>query len=380
MARAANAGNKAAANVALARVTKAAANRSALAGITANVNLNLAVATAAANATRAEQVAAAQKAEANAKAAANAAEAKAEANAKAAANAAAAQAAANAAAAAAAQAAENARTAAEAEAARKKQEDANRAAAQAAANAAATAANAKKAANAALVLQKRWRGARARIAIKRNAVKEAVLKAQALTAGAIAPGGPTRLAAMKSEAEITEFYKKFPEFSTGLFKNIMDRTINTVKRFQGLRRRPSITPSNAQYQILKSKSPSGEYYGNMPIFKMMTSLDVNKYTNLTPLQKNALKRMIRSVRLNNTEKNKSKVRYGNNREELTNNLMKIPTNRDLLAVLKVRVARKRAENQRLRVTPSTSGGGSKPKSTSTPTPTPNRGRTTYGVF
>ena len=152
---AANAGNRAAANAALARVTKAAANRSALIGVPANANLNRAVAKARANASRAVQVAknraaaeaAAAKAAAEANKAARAAVAKAAAEAKNAAKAAAAKAAANAKAAAAAQAAANAKTAAEAEAARKAQAKAAANAAKAAANAAKAAANAAKAAN-----------------------------------------------------------------------------------------------------------------------------------------------------------------------------------------------------------------------------------------
>ena len=139
------------------------------------------------------------------------------------------------------------------------------------------------------------------------------------------------------------FYAKYPNFASGPFRNIMNRATNTKKRFQPGSSRPSITASNAQYQALKALSPNGKtYYGNMPIWKSLTPAQVNKFTNLTNIQKNALKRMIRSVRLNNMESNKSKVRIGRNREELSNNLMKMASNKNLLNVLKVRVAKRRA--------------------------------------
>ena len=175
VATAANAGNKAAANAALARVTKAAANRSALAGVPANAGLGAIVAKAKANASRAQQVAknraaaeaAAAKAAAEANKAAKAAEAKAAAEANKAAKAAAAKAAANAKAAAAANAAAKAKTAAAAEAARKAQE----AAAKQARNAAA--AQAKAEANAANAAKKS----------EEAKIREFVLKLWPLTKG-----------------------------------------------------------------------------------------------------------------------------------------------------------------------------------------------------
>jgi hypothetical protein len=139
------------------------------------------------------------------------------------------------------------------------------------------------------------------------------------------------------------FYAKYPNLATGPFRNIMNRATNAKKRFQPGSSRPSITASNAQFQALKALSPNGKtYYGNMPIWKSLTPAQVDKFTNLTNIQKNALKRMIRSVRLNNMESNKSKVRIGRNREELSNNLMKMVSNKNLLNVLKVRVAKRRA--------------------------------------
>ena len=143
MATAADAGNKAEANAALARVTRAAANRSALVGVPANAGLGAIVAKAKANASRAVQVAKQMKNAANAAAKSRR---EAEAAAAKAAKAAAARAAADAKAAAAAQAAATARTAAAAEAARKAQEAANKQARNSAAAQAKAEANAAKAA------------------------------------------------------------------------------------------------------------------------------------------------------------------------------------------------------------------------------------------
>jgi hypothetical protein len=138
------------------------------------------------------------------------------------------------------------------------------------------------------------------------------------------------------------FYARYPNLATGPFRNILNRATNTKKRFQGLKRNPSITASNAQYQALKALSPNGKtYYGNLPIWRTLTPAAVNGFTNLTPIQKDALKRMIRSVRLNNMEPNKNKVRSGRNREELTNNLMKMTSNRNLLNVIKARAKKSR---------------------------------------
>jgi hypothetical protein len=138
------------------------------------------------------------------------------------------------------------------------------------------------------------------------------------------------------------FYAKYPNLATGPFRNIMNRATNTQKRFQPGASRPTLTASNAQFQALKAKSPNGKYYGNLTMWKNLKPAQVDKFTNLTNIQKNALKRMIRSVRLNNMEPNKSKVRVARNREELSNNLMKMASNKNLLNVIKVRVAKRRA--------------------------------------
>ena len=142
------------------------------------------------------------------------------------------------------------------------------------------------------------------------------------------------------------FYSKYPNFATGPFRNILNRATNEKKRLQIGASRPSLTASNSQFQALKALSPNGKtYYGNMNIWKGLTPAQVDRFTNLTAIQKNALKRMIRSVRLNSMEPNKSKVRAGRNREELTNDLMKMQSNKNLLNEIKVRVAKSRAPAQ-----------------------------------
>lgn len=153
-------------------------------------------------------------------------------------------------------------------------------------------------------------------------------------------------AAVASKAPVNtgSFFAKYPNLATGPFRNILNRATNKKKRFQ-LSRRPSLTASNAQYQALKAKAPNGKYYGNMPIWKTLKASDVDRFTNLTEIQKNALKRMIRSVRLNNMQPDKFKVRFGPNREELSNNLMKIASDKNLLKVIEARVAKRRVPTQ-----------------------------------
>ena len=153
------------------------------------------------------------------------------------------------------------------------------------------------------------------------------------------------------------FYSKYPNFATGPFRNILNRATNEKKRLQIGASRPSLTASNAQFQALKALSPNGKtYYGNMNIWKGLTPAQVDRFTNLTAIQKNALKRMIRSVRLNSMEPNKSKVRVGRNREELTNDLMKMQSNKNLLNGIKVRVAKSRAPAQGISNSSGAKGG------------------------
>ena len=160
------------------------------------------------------------------------------------------------------------------------------------------------------------------------------------------------------------FYAKYPNLATGPFRNILDRATNEKKRFQPGASRPSLTASNAQFQALKALGPNGKtYYGNMPIWKTLKASDVDKFTNLTAIQKNALKRMIRSVRLNNMEPNKTKARTGRNREELSNDLMKMISNKNLLEVTKKRVAKRREPVPSM---PNNTGG----KTTSAPASAP----------
>lgn len=160
-----------------------------------------------------------------------------------------------------------------------------------------------------------------------------------------------------SLANNSAFYAKYPNFATGPFRNILNRATNEKKRYQPFTRSPSLTASNAQFQALKALSPNGKtYYGNRNIWKALTPAQVDRFTNLTAIQKNALKRMIRSVRLNSMEPNKSKVRVGRNREELTNDLMKMRSNKNLLNVIKVRVAKSRAPAQGISNSSGAKGG------------------------
>jgi hypothetical protein len=165
VAAAANAGNATVANAALARVTKAVANRRGLVGIPANAGLGAIVATASANAARAVQVAKNKKA-------ANAAAAKAVANAE---LAAAAKKTAEAKVAAAAKAVANAKTMANANAARA----AHEAAEKAARNAAAAKAEANRRLAAATRIQAAFRGQKARLNVKK-ALAKAAAKAKAV--------------------------------------------------------------------------------------------------------------------------------------------------------------------------------------------------------
>ena len=179
----------------------------------------------------------------------------------------------------------------------------------------------------------------------------------------------------------TDFYTKFPKLATGPFRDILNRTTNKNKRFQPFSRRPSLTPSNAQYQILKTKDPKGEYYGNSNILKLMTEYNVNKFMGLSNLQKDAIKRMIRSIRVNDMASIKSKVRYGSHREELTNNLMAIKNDVNLLKELEKRVAKRRANNEaagRTNSGPAPKNKGAAPSAPATP---PARSFIpTYGAF
>lgn len=218
MAAAANAGDKAAANAALALVIRAAANRRALPDINANANLNRTVAAAKASATRAAQVAKTMKEEANRVAAARvkanreaaAAAAKAAAEANKAARAAAA-------AAAAAKAVENARSAAAAAAAEKRARNAAAAQAKAEANAAKAAANAAKAAKNAQAAK----------------IREFVLKLWPLTKGNTNRQTGVWTPRIKNNAELTQRLKNIKgdlsEANIAAIKNNINRAMANKK-------------------------------------------------------------------------------------------------------------------------------------------------------
>jgi hypothetical protein len=90
-----------------------------------------------------------------------------------------------------------------------------------------------------------------------------------------------------------------------------------------------ISPSRAQYEALKTKNSSRRYYGNLKFWTDNPGLpeQINK-SNLSEGQKNALRRMIRSVKLNKNYPGLTR-NFRGNRVELTNNLMGIPNNNDL---------------------------------------------------
>ena len=111
----------------------------------------------------------------------------------------------------------------------------------------------------------------------------------------------------------------------------------------------NLPPANAQYQALsKKRNLNKKYYGNLPLLRNAAfAKAVNNAGNLTNKQKNALRRMIRSVRVNNMEKNKRLVRVGRNREKLNNALLKNnPNNAELLRRIKANVnSRQRRPNE-----------------------------------
>jgi hypothetical protein len=90
-----------------------------------------------------------------------------------------------------------------------------------------------------------------------------------------------------------------------------------------------ISPSKAQYQALKTKNSTGRYYGNLQFWTENPGLpeQINK-SNLSEGQKNALRRMIRSVKLNKKYPRLTR-NFRKNRVELTNDLMRITNNNDL---------------------------------------------------
>lgn len=149
----------------------------------------------------------------------------------------------------------------------------------------------------------------------------------------------------KPQALFAQNYKNF--MNDPKFRNILQRTTETKKRFYKRRflgMSAPLTPQEAQVWITRTRSSFGPraYYGNMT--NKWKNMDPNKYENLTPLQKNALKRVIRSVRVNALEPNKRTVRWEGNRYELNNNLMAIKNNQELLKAIKAQVAKRRANS------------------------------------
>lgn len=123
----------------------------------------------------------------------------------------------------------------------------------------------------------------------------------------------------------------------------------------------NLPPANAQYQALsKKRNLNKKFYGNLPLLRNAAfAKAVNNAGNLTNKQKNALRRMIRSVRVNNMEKNKRLVRVGRNREKLNNALLKNnPNNAELLRRIKANVnSRQRRSNENTSNRPSSRIGG-----------------------
>jgi hypothetical protein len=131
------------------------------------------------------------------------------------------------------------------------------------------------------------------------------------------------------------------------FKNILKRTTNKTKRFQFGFGPKSITPSNAQYQTLKLKKGNNKY-GNIPVWTSpQLTNNINKTKNLTNLQKNALRRMIRSVNLNKKYPGQTRNSSGNIME-LTNDLMNIKNNAALKNALVKKIAEQAARNEEAR--------------------------------
>ena len=131
------------------------------------------------------------------------------------------------------------------------------------------------------------------------------------------------------------------------FKNILKKTTNKKKRFQFGFGPKTITPSNAQYQSLRLKK-GNKKYGNIPVWNSsQLANNINKTKNLTNLQKNALRRMIRSVKLNKKYPGQTRNSSGNIME-LTNDLMNIKNNAALKNALVKKIAEQAARNEAAR--------------------------------
>jgi hypothetical protein len=129
----------------------------------------------------------------------------------------------------------------------------------------------------------------------------------------------------------------------GPLKNILSRTKNKTKRFQLGFGPKTITPSNAQYQALKTENAKGRYYGNLAFWENPGLPAQIEFSNLPELQKNALMRMIRSVKLNKKYPGQTR-NASKNRMELTNDLMSIKNNAELKNALVKKIAEQAAAN------------------------------------
>ena len=95
-----------------------------------------------------------------------------------------------------------------------------------------------------------------------------------------------------------------------------------------------------------------KYYGNLNVWNSPQLLkNINTSKNLTNLQKNALRRMIRSVKLNKNHPNQTR-NSSRNRMELTNELLKnSPNNAELVKRIKAAL-----NSQQKRTNETTKGG------------------------
>jgi hypothetical protein len=158
-----------------------------------------------------------------------------------------------------------------------------------------------------------------------------VIKKQAAPASTSQPaaGNQTIRNKLFEKGQSFNFWGMHGPSLNGPLKNILSRTKNKTKRFQLGFGPKTITPSNAQYQALKTKNAKGRYYGNLAFWENPGLPDQIEFSNLPELQKNALRRMIRSVKLNKEYPRQTRNSSGN-RMKLTNDLMNIKNNKALV--------------------------------------------------
>jgi hypothetical protein len=117
------------------------------------------------------------------------------------------------------------------------------------------------------------------------------------------------------------------------FQNILKRTTNKEPRFQIGFGPKSIDPGQAQFNALRVKK-GNKYYGNLNVWSSPKLMEnIRKSKNLTSLQQEALRRMIRSVKLNKN----GAPRIGKNRIKLTSKLMSITNNAALKNAIKKQI-------------------------------------------